>query len=145
MRPTVLRAGEHSDYGMLTYFTPRRCPGRPAGPPSGRRRRFSPRLDKRFSTRRCLRRQTPRPAGAVEALYLGSLTVEEHRRARGEREAFVVQSGRTDAVGSGAKRERKQIPKSEFVYEEGADICGCPQRGRVVALGRFHGNETVVR
>ena len=83
--------------------------------------------------------------GSVEALYIGSLTVEEHRRVTAEGEAFVVQSGRTDAVGSGAKRERKQIPKSEFVYEEGADICGCPQRGRVVALGRFHGNETVVR
>jgi len=80
----------------------------------------------------------------VEALYLGSLTVEEHRRARGEHEAFVVQSGRTDAVGSGAKRERKQIPKSEFVYEEGADIYWRPQGERRVAVGRLRGNETAV-
>ena len=28
--------------------------------------------------------------GAVEALYIGPLTVEEHLRATGEREAFVV-------------------------------------------------------
>ena len=82
--------------------------------------------------------------GTVEALYIGCLTVEEHRRVTGEHEAFVVQSGRTDAVGSGAKRECKQIPKSEFVYEEGADIYWRPQGERRVAVGRFRGNETAV-
>ncbi len=82
--------------------------------------------------------------GSVEALYIGSLTVEEHLRVTGAREAFVVQSGRTDAVGSGAKRERKQIPKSEFVCEEGADIYWHPLRERRVAVGRLRGNETAV-
>ncbi len=61
--------------------------------------------------------------GSVEALYIGSLTVEEHLRVTGE---------------------RKQIPKSEFVCEESADIYWRPQGERRVAVGRLRGNETTV-
>lgn len=55
--------------------------------------------------------------------------------------SLLCPSGRTDAGGSWTKREREQIPKSEFVYEEGTDIYWCPQGERLVPVARYRGND----
>ena len=56
--------------------------------------------------------------------------------------SLLCPQGRTDGDGCWTKRERKQIPKSEFTYDAETDTYGCPQGERLVVVGRYRGNAT---
>lgn len=56
--------------------------------------------------------------------------------------SLLCPQGRTDTEGSWTKREGKQIPKSEFIYDAETDTYRCGQGERLEVVARYRGSET---